>query len=148
MSNRISSAGRYSEKLDVATNVDLVGMTSLIRDDVFDAAGNCLGEIKEIILDTRTGCVRYAVLALGGVLGIGRKRLAVPWIALTPDTNYQRCIVDVTLMQLTAVPVPRNDPWLRRVDPTWSAEDAYPTRHEAIPVITLPAYRSEPLRLR
>ena len=91
---------------DSSINECLLGTSSLIKDDVYDAAGNFLGQIEEIVLDARTGCVRYAVLGLGGFLGIGRKRLAVPWRALTPDANYRRCIADVTLMRLMAVPVP------------------------------------------
>lgn len=147
MSNRIRSNARYSGKIDITTSDCLVGMTSLIHDDVYDAAGNCLGEIKEIILDARTGCVRYAVLALGGFLGIGRKRFAVPWSALTPDANCQRCIIDVSLMRLTAVPVPQNDPWLQRVDRRWSTKGAYPPRQQAISDRTLPKHHSMLLKL-
>jgi sporulation protein YlmC with PRC-barrel domain len=120
MFNRMRTKPRISVTVDSTTNACLVGTTSLIKDDVYDAAGKFLGEIEEIILDARTGCVRYAVLSLGGFLGIGRKRFAVPWRALTPDADYRRCIVDVALMQLMAVPVPQNDPWLQRTDPTWS----------------------------
>ena len=111
---------RISVRADSTTNACLLGTTSLIKDHVYDAAGKFLGEIEEILIDARTGCVRYAVLALGGFLGIGRKRFAVPWSALTPDVDYRRCIVDVALMHLMALPVPQDDPWLRRADLTWS----------------------------
>ena len=111
---------RISASVDSKKNARLLGTTSLIEDDVYDAAGKFMGEIEEIVLDVRTGCVRYAVLALGGFLGIGQKRYAVPWSALTPDADYRRCIVDVALMQLMAVPVPQDDPWLQRTGPTWS----------------------------
>ena len=114
---------RISAKVDATTNACLLGTTSLIENDIYDATGKFLGEIEEIVLDVRTGCVRYAVLALGGVLGIGRKRFSVPWSALTPDGDYQRCTVDVTLMRLTAVPVPQNDPWLQRADLTMNANN-------------------------
>ena len=111
---------RISGSVDATTTPCLLGTTSLIEDDVYDAAGKHLGEIEEIVLDVRTGCVRYAVLALGGFLGIGQKRFAVPWSALTPDVAYRRCTVDVALMRLMAVSVPRNDPWLQQSHPTWS----------------------------
>ena len=124
MSNRLRINPRISVKGDSTTNDCLVGTTSLIEDDVYDAGGKFLGEIEEIVLDVRTGCVRYAVLALGGFLGIGRKRFAVPWRALTPDRDYRRCIVDVALMQFMAVPVPQNDPWLQRTGLKWSKGNA------------------------
>jgi len=138
---------RIAVSIDSTTNACLLGTTSLIEDDVYDAAGKFLGKIEEIVLDVRTGCVRYALVALGGFLGIGRKRFAVPWRALTPDADYRRCILDVALMQLTAVPVPQNDPWLHRADQTWSKENAYLLRQQALLGVNLPKHRSTFLKL-
>jgi hypothetical protein len=142
MFNRMRTNPRISVSVDSTTNDCLLGTTSLIEDEVYDAAGKFLGEIEEIVLDVRTGCVRYAVLALGGFLGIGRKRFAVPWRALTPDADYRHCVADVALMQLTAVPVPQNDPWLQRADQTWSKENTYLLRQQALSGVTLPKHRS------
>ncbi len=86
----------------------LLGARSLIEDDVYDATGKCLGEVEDVVLDARTGCVRYAVVALGGFLGMGCKRFAVPWRALTPDADYRRCVLDESQMRLTAVPIPNH----------------------------------------
>lgn len=113
MFNRMRAKPRVVDRAGSTANDCLLGTTSLIGDDVYDAAGRFLGEIEEILIDARTGCVRHMVLALGGFLGIGRKRLAVPWRAFSPDADYRRCIVDVALMKLMALPVPRGDPWLR-----------------------------------
>jgi hypothetical protein len=131
MFNRMRTKPQISARVDSTTNACLLGTTSLIEDDVYDVAGKFLGEIEEILIDGRTGCVRYAVLALGGFLGIGRKRIAVPWSALTPDADYRRCIVDVALMQLMALAVPQDDPWLRRADLTQSKENPYLLRQQA-----------------
>jgi hypothetical protein len=147
MFNRMRTNPRVSVNVDSTTDACLLGTTSLIGDDVYDAAGTFLGEIEEIVLDVRTGCVRYAVLALGGFLGIGRKRVAVPWRALTPDADYRRCILDVALMQLTAVPVPQNNPWLQRADLIWSKENAYLLRQQAHLGATPPKHRSTLLKL-
>ena len=147
MFNRMRTNPRISARVDSTTNVCLLGTTSLIEDDVYDAAGKFLGKIEEILIDTRTGCVRYAVLALGGFLGIGRKRFAVPWSAFTPDADYRRCIVDVALMQLMALPVHQDDPWLRRADLTWSKENAYLLRQQALSGVIPPEHRSTFLAL-
>ena len=117
MFNRMRINSRIPVRVDSTTNDCLLGTTSLIEDAVHDAAGRFLGEIEEILIDARTGCVRYVVLALGGFLGIGRKRFAVPWSAFTPDANYRRCIVDVALMQVMARAVSPDDPWLRKQAP-------------------------------
>jgi sporulation protein YlmC with PRC-barrel domain len=145
MFNRIRSKPRFSRRVSVVMNNRLVGTTSLLGDDVYDAAGKFVGEIEEIILDTRTGGVRCAVLALGGFLGIGRKRFAVPWNALTPDADYQLCVVDLAPTQFRAVPVPNDDPWLQQTDPTWDRENAYMLRPRALLGVTLP--RNHFLRL-
>lgn len=111
-----SRNSRLSASLSMAKDPCLVGARSLVGNRVYDARGNLVGKLEEIVIDTRTGCVRHAVLAVGGILGIGRRRLAVPWSALNPDADYRRCVVDVTRMQLTGVRVPDNDPWLQRAD--------------------------------
>jgi len=91
----------------------LLGVGSLLANRVYDADGNFVGKLEEIVIDANTGCVRHAVLAIGGIMGIGRQRFAVPWSALTPDADLRRCVIDVTRMQLTAVRIPKDDPWLQ-----------------------------------
>jgi hypothetical protein len=147
MFNRMRANPRISARVDSTTNACLLGTTSLIKGHVYDAAGKFLGEIEEILIDARTGCVRYGVLALGGFLGIGRKRFAVPWSALTPDADYRRCIVDVTLMKLMALPVPQDDPWLQRADITWSKESPYLLRQQGFGGVIPPEHRSTFLAL-
>lgn len=83
----------------------LLDVKDLIATSVYDADGRFVGLIADAVVDVRSGCIRHAVLVVGGILGIGGTRLAVTWRALTPDANAGRCIVDRTLMQLTAVPV-------------------------------------------
>ena len=117
MFNGTGSNPRVTRRAGVRTNNRFVGTTDLIEDAVYDTAGKFLGEIEEIVLDTRTGCVRHAVLALGGFLGIGRKRFAIPWSALTPDVDYRRCVVNMPPAQLMAVSIPDDDPWLQPTDP-------------------------------
>jgi sporulation protein YlmC with PRC-barrel domain len=130
MFNTMRTKPRISVSADSATDACLLKTTSLIKDDVYDAAGQFRGQIEEILIDAHSGCVRYAVLALGGFLGIGRKRFPVPWSSLTPDINHRRCIVDVTLMRLMAVPVSQGDPSLRRADLSWGREGAYMLRQQ------------------
>jgi hypothetical protein len=114
MFNRMRTKPQISVSVDSVTRDSLLGTKSLIEDNVYDATGKFLGKIEEILIDARTGCIRYVVLGIGGFLGIGRKLVAVPWSAFTPDAQCRRCIVDVALMQLMALPVPHGDIRLRR----------------------------------
>lgn len=114
----IQSSSKRPMTVDAETRATQVGARSLIKDDVYDLGGERVGKVEEMILDIHTGCVRYVVVSFGGFLGFGRKHVAVPWSALTPDLDYQRCVVNVMAMQLMAVPVFDEDPWLQRYDPS------------------------------
>ena len=46
--------------------------------DVRSPAGENVGKIVDVMLDTERGSIVYAVLAVGGVLGVGAKMLAIP----------------------------------------------------------------------
>jgi hypothetical protein len=55
--------------------------------EVRSPAGEDVGKIVDFMLDTERGSVVYAVLAVGGVLGVGAKMLAIPPQALKLDRN-------------------------------------------------------------
>jgi len=73
----------------------LMGADTLIGDDVYNHNDEELGDIKEIMLDMRTGQIAYAVLSFGGMLGMGDKLFAVPWERLTLDTVNKRFLLNV-----------------------------------------------------
>ena len=110
----------------------LLGVQSLVANKLYDADGNFVGKLEEIVLDVRTGCVRHVIVAIGGVLGIGRRRFAVPWSALQPDANYCRAVIDMAQMRLTAVPITDDDPWLRHPASPGLAAVGLPKVHRAV----------------
>ena len=55
----------------------ITGMT------VHNPQGDTLGTVHDIVLDARSGRVRYAALSYGGFLGFGETLVAVPWEAFT-----------------------------------------------------------------
>ena len=114
MSNMTRSTASGSASADPPPLAAHLGASRLIKANVYDASGKRVGRIEEIILDRRTGGVRFVVIALGGFLGIGREQFAVPWHVLAPDIEDGRCKVDGALMPFMAVPVPDDDPWLQR----------------------------------
>lgn len=98
---------RIAATIETKDDDCLLEVKDLIATSVHDADGRYVGRIEDIVIDARSGCIRHAVLVVGGILGIGGTRLAVTWRALTPDVHARRCIVDRTLMQLTAIPIAR-----------------------------------------
>jgi sporulation protein YlmC with PRC-barrel domain len=89
----------------------LMGADTLIGEDVYNRQDEDLGDIKEIMLDTRSGQVAYAVLSFGGVFGIGEKLFAVPWQSLQLDTVNKRFILDASKEHLKNAPGFDKDNW-------------------------------------
>jgi hypothetical protein len=52
---------------------------------VFNAAGDKLGVIENLIIHKRSGKVLYAVMSFGGFLGMGDHYYPVPWELLNYD---------------------------------------------------------------
>ena len=72
--------------------------------DVFNPAGDSLGSIDYLIVDKRSGRVRYAVLEFGGILGMGAERYPLPWSMLKYDTNRGGYVVPLEKEQLGNAP--------------------------------------------
>jgi len=60
--------------------------------DVENPPGEKLGDIRDIVLDSATGRIRYAVVGAGGFLGLGEKYFAFPWTALTSKAGKRRIL--------------------------------------------------------
>lgn len=57
-------------------------MSDLLGVAVKDAKGQPLGTVKDVVVGTTSGQIRYAALSFGGFLGIGDQLVAVPWESL------------------------------------------------------------------
>jgi len=71
---------------------------------VYDLAGDKLGSIDDLVIDKRTGQVRYAALEFGGFLGIGTDRYPLPWDMLKYDTSKDGYVVNLDRELLTDAP--------------------------------------------
>ena len=108
----------------------LMGADTLMGNDVYNLNNEDLGDIKEIMLDMRTGRVSYAVLSFGGFLGMGEKLFAVPWSALTLDTQNKRFTLNVEKNRLETAPGFDQNSWPNMADSSWekSIHDYYGTK--------------------
>jgi sporulation protein YlmC with PRC-barrel domain len=71
---------------------------------VYNAAGDKLGSIEDVMIDKRSGQVRYAVLEFGGFLGIGTDRYPLPWSMLKYDTDKDGYVVPIDKNTLEKAP--------------------------------------------
>ena len=100
----------------------LMGADTLIGNDVYNHKDEDLGDIKEIMLDVATGKIAYAVLSFGGFLTLGEKLFAVPWSALTLDTEEKRFVLNVDKERLENAPGFDKDSWPNMADASWAKE--------------------------
>jgi len=101
---------------------EVMDADTLIGDSVVNAAGEDLGEIKAIMLDVTTGRIAYAVLSFGGFLGMGNKLFAIPWSALTLDTDEKRFILNIGKERLDNAPGFDKDHWPSMADAPWATQ--------------------------
>ena len=113
-------------------DANLLGAQSLIANKLYDADGNFVGRLEEIVLDVRTVCVRHVIVAVGGVLGIGRQRFAVPWSAVAPDARYCRAVIDLAQLRLAGVRISNDDPWSRQAPATNPSSVSIARGHRAL----------------
>jgi uncharacterized protein YrrD len=95
--------------------------STLTGDNVVNAAGEDLGRIQDIMLDTPTGRVAYAVLSFGGFLGMGDKLFAIPWDQLSLDEENKRFVLNVNRAKLENAPGFDKDNWPDMADPSWGS---------------------------
>lgn len=91
----------------------VLSASTMMGDDVINSAGENLGEIKELMIDLEAGRIAYAVLSFGGFLGLGDKLFAIPWEALSLDTEREAFILDVEREMLEEAPGFDDDDWPR-----------------------------------
>lgn len=105
----------------------MLSATSLIGDEVKNASGENLGEIIDLMIDTDSGDVKYAVLTYGGFLGMGNKLFAVPLEILTVHPRDKYFVMTVSKEKLKNAPGFDKDNWPNTADEIWqkSISDYY-----------------------
>jgi hypothetical protein len=85
--------------------------TTIIGDPVHNAMDENLGKIEDLMIDLTNGRIAYAVLSFGGFLGMGNKLFAVPFRAMTVDTEKHAFVLDVPKDRLKNAPGFDKDNW-------------------------------------
>jgi hypothetical protein len=72
--------------------------------DVRSRDGDSLGHIDALMVDKRSGQTAYAVLSLGGFLGLGKSYYPVPFALLTYDLADDDYVITIDRRQLEGGP--------------------------------------------
>lgn len=89
-----------SEELAPPSSVvaTVLGAEGVLGKEVRSVGDERLGRLVDVIVD-RSGRVRAAVIDYGGFMGVGSRRIAVDWNALSFTSDYARR--DVVTLELT-----------------------------------------------
>ena len=77
--------------------------TTILGRQVMDAAGKPVARIIEVLVD-QAAQPRAAVLEFGGFLGVGQRRVAVAWRALTFSPADRRITLELDAAAIAAMP--------------------------------------------
>lgn len=90
--------------------------------NLVNGEGEDLGEVEDVLLDLAQGTVIYAVIDVGGFLGIGEQSVAVPWDRLTFDEESRQFVLDVDAETLENAPTIDLSQWHDPVETEWDVE--------------------------
>ena len=71
---------------------------------VYGANDGYIGTIKRLIIEKVSGRIVYAVVSIGGFLGLGQESHTVPWGALRYDTKLGGYRTEITESELRDAP--------------------------------------------
>jgi sporulation protein YlmC with PRC-barrel domain len=104
-SNKSGRAATGQVQTDHADETpSLISSRKVIGTSVYNANGDDLGTIHDIMLEKHSGRVAYAVMSFGGFLGIGEKYHTLPWNVLTYDEDKRGYNIDLSEEQLRNAP--------------------------------------------
>ena len=106
----------------VAERPRVLSSSTLSGDPVRNVQGEDLGKIEDFMIDLESGRIAYAVLSFGGVLGIGDKLFAVPWKAMTVDTDRHCFVLNVPKERLKDAPGFDKDNWPDITNIEWGTQ--------------------------
>jgi sporulation protein YlmC with PRC-barrel domain len=82
----------------------LLSTSTLLGTPVKTPQGEELGTLQDFMLDPQTGRIVSVVLAFGGTLGVGEKRVTIPWETLTVGISKNELVVEMEKEKLPPAP--------------------------------------------
>lgn len=98
-----SASNRTPDALTAVQGL-LLSTETLLGSDVKNPQAQDVGTLKQLMVDPHTGRVMYAVVAMGGFLGMGEKTVIVPWNALEMARDGKSLVLNVSPQMLQQAP--------------------------------------------
>jgi hypothetical protein len=97
-------AGDLSKKAD--TYPGLLAGSEIKGTSVKNLQNETIGDIDELLIEPASGRVRFATVSVGGFLGVGSTKVAVPWGAfqISKEGDKAKYVLDATKEHLKNAP--------------------------------------------
>lgn len=92
------------QDVNKSETISLIPASKVKGTSVYNARGDSLGSIHDVMLNKRSGQVSYVVMSFGGFLGLGEKYHPIPWKNLTYNEQYGGYVIDLDKRQLENAP--------------------------------------------
>src|SRR5688572_25067324 len=78
----------------------------IIGTRIKNAEGKDIGEIDRLMIDPQSGKISHVVVGLGGLLGVGEKKVVVPWsdLKLTAAADGKKAMITMDQAKLESAP--------------------------------------------
>jgi sporulation protein YlmC with PRC-barrel domain len=86
---------------------------------IYNAKGESLGSVEDVMIDKVSGRIAYAVAGFGGFLGIGNRHYPLPWDKLKYNTRMGGYVVDLDRRVLEGAPSYTDSEAVGWQDPAW-----------------------------
>lgn len=87
-----------------STTHENIRAARVIGTNVYNADGNHLGVVDDIIIGKRGGQVKYVIMGFGGFLGIGEEYLPMPWAELKYSEKHAGYVIARSRQELEGAP--------------------------------------------
>jgi sporulation protein YlmC with PRC-barrel domain len=103
-------------------------VSSIVGMQVTSPTGEHLGRVKDVIVDGY-GQPTYAIIAFGGMMGLGNNYAAVPWTSVAEMLQNDRLLMDQSQLEnapvlANAKPEYANTRWRQAADSYWRGKVA------------------------
>ena len=89
---------------DLPDSGTLISAGTIRGTAVYNTDGETLGSVDDLMIDSATGRIAYALMSFGGFLGIGERYHPLPWAGLKYDRQRRGYVVPLTKATLIEAP--------------------------------------------
>jgi sporulation protein YlmC with PRC-barrel domain len=119
-SDRLTTSDNRSERKTGVSDVHKA--SSIVGMKVKNQSDEVLGNVEDLVLDMKSGKISYAVLGVGGFLGIGEKYIAVPPSAFSMGIDEKTLVLNADKAKIQAAPGFAKTNWPDYQNPNFGAE--------------------------